>query len=95
MLEVLHNEDGSLKAVMEYLIFNEQGQLNEQGDRVFIGEMEINPQSRGNGVIKGFIKTILNKYPNLKTCVFFREYKYPNRGFRSYTRKQFELLTKE
>ena len=88
MLEVLHNEDGTIKAVAEYLIFDNEGRLNEEGNRLFVGELEINPLARGNGVIRKFTKTILNKYPKVINIIYFRLYKYPSRGLRVYTREQ-------
>ena len=95
MIECIRDDKGNITAVIEYLIFNNLGQLTEEGDTVFIGELEINPEHRGKKVIRHFIKTILNKYPNAKKCLFFRRYKYPSRDYRMYTREQFELLTKE
>lgn len=88
MLEVLHNPDGTIKAVCEYLLFDNEGRLSEEGNRLFVGELEINPQDRGNGVIRKFTKTILNKYLKVSSIIYFRLYKYPERGLRTYTRQQ-------
>lgn len=95
MIECVRDDKGNITAVIEYLLFNKQGQLTEEGETVFIGEMEINPEHRGKKIIRRFIKTILTKYPKAERCIFFRRYKYPNRDYKTYTRQQFELLTKE
>jgi len=95
MLETIKDDKGNLKAVCVYMIINKEQRVDPKGDKIIIEEMEINPEYRGNGVARQFIKNLLTKYPALETCHFIREYKYPNRGVRTYTRKQFELLTKE
>jgi membrane-associated HD superfamily phosphohydrolase len=55
---------------------------------MFIGEFEINPEHRGTGVVQYFIKTLYHKNPQAKRLVFLREYKYPGRDARTYTREQ-------
>lgn len=95
MLETIKDEKGNLKAVCDYTIINKDRIIDLKGNQILIEEMEINPEARGNGVARQFIKNLLAKYPALEFCHFVREYKYPNRGVRTYTRKQFELLTKE
>ncbi len=94
MLEVKRDDKGNMTAVCEYLLFNKLGQLTEEGETMFIGELEINPEHRGNGILKGFIKTLLTKYPKAEQCFFYRRKKYPDRDYRVYTREQFELLTR-
>lgn len=97
MLETLLDEQGNLKACIEWLIYNKNGVLDELGDAVFIGEIYINPKDRGNGVLKYFMKTIINKCKNtnLRGCFFFREAKYKGRGPRFYSKEQWLKLIKE
>ena len=95
MIACLRDTEGNITAVIEYLLFNEQGCLDDNGEGMFIGELEINPIHRGNGALKELIKMLLAKCPQAKKCVFFRKTKYPDRERRIYTREQFELLTKE
>lgn len=94
MLEVITDEQGNLKACIEWLTYNEQGRLDEMGNAVFIGELYINPKDRSNGILKEFMKIIINKCKNtdLKGCFFFRETKYPGRGPRYYSKKQWLKL---
>ena len=95
MIACLRDQEGNITAVIEYLLFNEKGNLDDNGEGMFIGELEINPIHRGNGALKELIKLLLAKCPQAKECVFFRKTKYPDRECRTYTRQQFELLTKE
>ena len=101
MIEVTRDAQGNITAVVEYLIFDNNGQLHDEGNQIFIGEVEINPEHRRKQILRTFIKTILNKYPKLERCCFCRFLKYPKdkypdrRDVRFYTRKHFELLTKE
>jgi hypothetical protein len=94
MIACLRDAEGNITAVIEYLLFNQQGNLDENGDGMFIGECEINPIHRGNGALRELIKMLLAKCPKAKKCVFFRKTKYPEREHRTYTREQFELLTR-
>lgn len=90
MLEIIKDEQGNLKACIEWLVYNKQGQLDELGNSVFIGELYINPKDRGNGILKEFMKIIINKCSktNLTGCFFFRESKYKGRGPRWYSKEQ-------
>ena len=95
MLEVIKDNEGNLKACIEWLIYNSKGELDEMGDGVFIGELYINPSCRNNGILKEFMKIIINKcknQDNLKGCFFFRETKYPGRGHRFYTKERWLKL---
>lgn len=94
MLEVIRDENNDLTAVCEYLIFDNQGKLTEEGNVLFVGELEINPKHRGKGLIRYFIKRLMLKYPQLERCLFFRKNKYPKRDCRTWTRDKLELLLK-
>jgi hypothetical protein len=95
LIECIKDDTGNLKAVCSYVIINREEKIDyTDGQFILIEEMEINPEYRHNGIVMGFIRTLLNKYPKLEVCLFVREYKYPGRPVRFYTRKQFELLTK-
>ena len=95
MIEVIRDEDGNIKAVCEWLLLNEQGLISEQGVYLLICELEINPGSRGNGVLRKIIKNIYVKCPEFKTCAFVRETKYPGRSPRVYTRSRWAKLIGE
>jgi hypothetical protein len=92
MIEVLRDRDKRLTAVCEYLILTEDGHLHNDGTKIFIGELEINPEHRGKGLVKYFIKTLMDKYPKIDKCFFVRKRKYPDRDCRMWTRKKLEIL---
>lgn len=94
MIEVIHDDVGGIKAVCDYIV-TKDNILDENGDTMFICDMEIVPAYRGNGMVRTVIRNILAKRPNLKTCSWFREYKYKGRPLKTYTREQFEKLIKE
>jgi GNAT superfamily N-acetyltransferase len=87
MIECLRDNEGRIVAVCEWLLFKD-GVLARDGDVMFVGELEINPEFRGKGVIKHFINTLYRKNPQAKRLVYLREYKYPDRSHRDYTREQ-------
>lgn len=95
MLETILDESGNLKACIEWLTYNSNGTLDDLGEGVFIGELYINPNFRGNGVLKQFIKIIISKCPQAKGCFFYRETKYPGRGYRYYTKERWLKLIGE
>lgn len=88
MLEVIRDEQGRMTAVCEWLTFNQEGKLDEHGLTVFIGELEINPEHRGKGVIRQLAREIRKKAPQASRVFWFRMSKYPKRGHRVYTVEQ-------
>lgn len=95
MLEILKNKDGFIIAVIEFHICNDRKLIDENGALIFINHIEVVDNINCPATIKLVIKIMLNKYKNLKTCYFYREYKYRDRSIRKYTRKQFERLVGE
>lgn len=92
MLEVIRNDNGDMIAVCEWLLLNNQGQLDDTADTMFIGEMEINKQYRGQGILKQVIRNLLIKCPQASKCLFFRKGKYPDRNYSLYTRDKWIKL---
>jgi hypothetical protein len=89
MIECIRDEKGNITAVCEWLLFNEKGLIDEKGETIFIGELEVNPEHRRNGCIGRFIKSIVfTKAAHAKRIFWFREYKYPDRGPRFYNVEQ-------
>lgn len=95
MLEVIRGKDGVIKGVCEFVVMNDEGEMAVDGTWMFIGDLEVAPEYRSNGVIKQIIRNILDRCPNAQKCGWVREYKYKGRPMRTYTRKQFEKLIKE
>ena len=95
MLEIVYNQDKSIKAVCEYLLFTKDGILDESGEVCLIGELEITEGNRGNGLVRYFMRTMLKNLPKVNKIVWFRRKKYPTRKQSIYTRQQIEQLTKE
>lgn len=82
MIECKRDKDGRIQAVCEWMLFNQEGKFDDNGETMFIGELEINPELRGNGNIKYFMRKLYAKAPQTKKVFWFREYKYPGRGHR-------------
>lgn len=86
MIEVIYDGHGNIKAVCEWLLFNKLGKIDDEGHLLFIGDMEIVQAYRGNGVVKEFIRRLLDKVPQATRCFFYRKKKYPGRDYRVYDR---------
>jgi hypothetical protein len=95
MIETLRDSNGNITAVIEYLMMTEEGILNDDGPVMVLAHLEINPEWRGNGAIRRFIKIILSKNPLAEKCFYIRGLKYPDRKPKMYSRKQFEKLIGE
>lgn len=78
MLEIIRDEQGNIKGVIEYYIVNSDGTMNDKGEYCWVNECEISPQYRNNGGIKKFISAIIIKYPQLKFG-YFKRHKYDDR----------------
>jgi len=87
MIACLRDEQGRITAVCEYLCFKD-GAMDDNGKDVFIGELEVNPEHRGNGVFKKLVKEVYTKNPEFQRVVWFRGYKYPDRAPSIYTREK-------
>ena len=88
MIECLKNDRGDIIAVCEWLLFNKEGQLDDEGNVILIAELEVNKSHRFNGTIRYFIKKISEKCPTAEKMFFFREFKYPGRKHKVYSREQ-------
>jgi hypothetical protein len=84
MLEIIHGDNGEIKAVCEWYLVNALGEYDPSGDMIWVNECNIAPQYRGNGILKTFAKTIMEKCPQAKFGYFHRQIKYPDRGIRIY-----------
>ena len=93
MLELIKDDQGNIHAVCEYYVVDKDGHMKDDGEYIWISEVEVAPQYRNNGCLRKFVKIICEKYPNAKAGYFHRLKKYPNRRPRIYTRKQWESLT--
>jgi hypothetical protein len=91
MIECIRDDAGNIVAVCEWLLFKD-GELDETGNVMFIGELEINKGFRGNGVIRKITKSLYDKNPQATHVCFFRKTKYPDRDSRAYTREQITKL---
>jgi GNAT superfamily N-acetyltransferase len=83
----MRDDKNRITAVCEYLTF-EDGKLADNGKDVFIGEFEVNPEHRGNGVFKKLIGKVYEKNKEFSRVFWFRQFKYPDTGARVYTREQ-------
>ncbi len=87
MIATIRDTENRITAVCEYLRFQD-GKLDDKGTDVFIGEMEVNPEHRNNGIFKKMIKAVYDKNQDFHRVVWFRQYKYPGSKPRVYTREQ-------
>ena len=91
MIECIY-ENGSIIAVAEWMMFDEKGAYDEDGENMVIFELEIAPKWRSRNLIKEIVSLLLRKAPKAETCTWVREKKYPYRGYRTYNRNSFERL---
>ena len=100
MLEILKNDTGEIKAVLEWFVVNSQGHLDDKGEYVNIFDMEISSQYRNNGLLKEFFKIILPKVPQAKYGYFERRRRQYKDGrdkllrLKLYTRNEWVKLLK-
>ncbi len=88
MMETVVDEYGNVKGCIEWLPYK-QGHLDDKGDIIFIGEMYISKQYRGNGVCRKLMSAVYDKcIQDIKGFMFYREYKYPGKGPVFYTKAQ-------
>ena len=92
MIATLRDDNGNITAVMEYLFFDEEGRMDDNGNIMIVGELEVNPIHRNNGCIKAIVQQILAKHPKIEGCAWARTSKYPNGKVSKYRRDQFEQL---
>lgn len=86
MIEILRDEQGNLKAVCEYYVVDKDGHMKDDGEYVWVNEMEVAPQYRNNGCLRKFVSKIVTMYPQAKYGYFSRE-KY-NKRVRMYSKRQ-------
>ena len=87
MIEVFR-KDGHIEAVIEWHSLDGTT-IEVDAEDVYVMQIEISDNVNGVSVIKQFIRTIMEKNKNAKRCTFVRDFKYPNRKKRVYTREQF------
>jgi hypothetical protein len=91
MIECVRDDQGRILAVCEWLLFRD-GVFREDGNMLLVGDIEINPDKRGNGIIRKFIRVLYEKNPQAEWLFFYRNYKYPGRPGKLYTREQIKKL---
>jgi hypothetical protein len=92
VIEILRTDDGTIKAVCEYYIVDNNGNFAPKGEYAWINECEIAPQFRGNGILKNFAKIIMEKNPQARFGYFWRQRKYPERTPRIYHKSRWLKL---
>jgi GNAT superfamily N-acetyltransferase len=92
MLEILKTDDGSIKACLEWYLVNARGEFDNKGEWVWINDVYIAPQFRNNGILKTFVKNVIEKCPQAMFGYFHRRTKYPERGIRIYHKSRWLKL---
>lgn len=78
MVEYDTNDRGNLTGLIEYFVVDNQGNIDDMGDHIFVKEFYVNPELRGNGSIAKFAHRLISKVPLARYCYFERR-KYDNR----------------
>lgn len=81
MLEILRTSDGTIKAVCEYYVVDVNGFFDAKGLFIWVNELEIAPPFRREGLLKEFIKIIIEKEPQAQFGYFLRYKKYSETDF--------------
>ena len=84
MLEIIKDNTEKIKAVCEWYLVDINGNFDNKGEFVWVNEVEISSQYKNNGILKQFIKIIIQKCPQAKFGYFWRKEKYPDRKIRIY-----------
>ena len=95
MLEILRTDRNEIKAVCEWSLVDINGNFSQKGEFVWVSEVEIAPQYRGNGILKSFARIIMGKCPQAKFGYFWRQSKYPGRKPRIYHKARWLKLIGE
>lgn len=94
MLEIIKDNNNNIKAVCEWSLVDCNGHFDTKGEYIWINNIFINPEERGNGMIKRFTKKITDKVPWFRYG-YFKRSKY-NERHRIYDRNQWlRLINKE
>jgi hypothetical protein len=90
MIEVLRDSSGNITAVCEWNVLDERGIMNPDGRFLLIGELEINKDLRGKGLIVQMIKKLRDGLKGrVDRVAFVRGYKYPDRKPSVYAASRF------
>ena len=96
MLEVIKDEQGNIKACLEFYVVDANGNYDVNGEFVWINEVCISHQYKNNGLLKELTRNVLAKVPpSAKFGYFWRQDKYPNRKMKIWHKKQWERIIKE
>jgi len=95
VIEILKDNKENIKAVCEWQLVDSNGNFKQNGEFVWISEVEISSQYRNNGILKVFARIIMTKAPQAKFGYFWRQKKYPNRKIKIYHKYQWLKLIGE
>ena len=87
MLLVRRDPQDRLEALIDYYVVDENGQLDANGQWVFVNQLELNPGVNGKKIIRQFIQQIQMLCPTANFGYWERRDK-PKRNLRTYTRRQ-------
>lgn len=86
MLELIKDDQGNIHAVCEYYVVDKDGHMKDDGEFIWVNEVEVAPQYRNNGNLRSFVSKIVAMYPQAKYGYFSRR-KYNDR-VRMYSKEQ-------
>lgn len=91
-LEVLLDDNGQIKACCEWLPFNREGVIHEDGDVIGISKLVISRGTDLKSAVRYFTTKILARNPDAKLGFFYRRLKYPDSPEHFHPRESWERL---
>ncbi len=83
MLEIIKTSEGEIKAVCEYYVVDINGNMDDKGLYCWVNDSYVSKSAQNNGILKSFVRIVIDKYPQLQFCYFWREkYKDKNNKWR-------------
>lgn len=73
MLEVITDEQGNLKACLEFYVVDSEGHMDDKGVYCWINDCYVSKSAERNGCLKSFVKIIIQKYSQLQFGYFWRD----------------------
>ena len=89
MVETIKDYDGKVVALIAWQVVNEEGQYKDQGDYIYIEDLWIHRDARGNGVLRRLINLIdKHKFATKAKWVYWEREKYNHRISKRISRKK-------
>jgi hypothetical protein len=84
MIEWFCDEEGNIQAVIGYMVFDDKGLPNDDGEVLYVSDMFVNKAYRHKNMVRYFAHKIKSQFPNIKRAVWFRDIKYKDNKLREF-----------